>query len=176
MDRLKGLLRIISGWLRGLTTPACWQQNDPYSREWDRELRGLMTCCSFHVENRCIARLDRVPVWIENHPYASFSRYGGQRYWRGHVLEPALHSFLQYVSYDGSKSIYKLSHPAVKADPYRRELIPVYNAKYREWRRRRIWSRFFKLLWLLSLTTGCSSEKAPAEVAMGKPGESQAPR
>ncbi len=59
-----------------LTTPSCWIQNEPYSPAWDAECRRLL------MEKVPLVRKDRYhgtwgpyDVWLENHPYASFTLY-----------------------------------------------------------------------------------------------------
>lgn len=64
----------MSDWLTVLLTPGCWLQNDPYSREWDRELTWLIDHGHKFVRmGRYNAQIGPYEVWVSNHPYASFT-------------------------------------------------------------------------------------------------------
>ena len=60
---------------RILLTPRCWLQNDPYSKAWDRRLNELMGQHKFKLDGDecCVAKIGDLKVWIENHPYSSFT-------------------------------------------------------------------------------------------------------
>lgn len=61
------------GYLRVLFTPRCWIQSGKYSAEWDKALNNLMTTDNFdwYCERR--ASIGGVHIWVDNHPYASFT-------------------------------------------------------------------------------------------------------
>lgn len=56
-----------------LLTPSCWIQNDPYSSLWDKKLNQLMRENKFIRDNDYHSKIGGCTVWIENHPYASFT-------------------------------------------------------------------------------------------------------
>ena len=64
----------MSNWLLVLLNPACWVQNDdPFSPEWDAELKALIKAGVEPTENTGYEmKLGPYTIWIENHPYASF--------------------------------------------------------------------------------------------------------
>lgn len=69
-------MKSIVEFLTAVFSPSLWTQIHPYSREWDRELKRLMTKHKFQIEDRYVASLGGVKVWIENHPYASMRPQG----------------------------------------------------------------------------------------------------
>lgn len=69
MPKLKEILRV-------LLTPACWIQVNAYSAVWDAKLNALMRTHRFTNIREHTADLGDYTVWISNHPYGSFSRYG----------------------------------------------------------------------------------------------------
>lgn len=66
------------GALRVLFTPSCWIQNQPYSKGWDAELRRLLATQKFEPIDSFTAKIGDWEVWIENHPYASFTIHNGR--------------------------------------------------------------------------------------------------
>ena len=69
-------------WLKVLFTPNCWLQNKHYSPVWDAQLRHLLDSGEkFGDISRtgCSAKIGNYEVWIENHPYASFTPYTGMK-------------------------------------------------------------------------------------------------
>ena len=62
--------------LRVLFTPSCWIQNKQYSKEWDNDLKQLMSKHQFTDRAKYTAKLGDFEVWIGNHPYASFRPEG----------------------------------------------------------------------------------------------------
>ena len=54
-------------------TPSYWLLNNPYNEEWDQILRQLLDEEEFVRLDSCTAKLGKIEVWVENHPYASFS-------------------------------------------------------------------------------------------------------
>ena len=65
------------GALRVLSTPSCWIQNETYSRQWDRKLNQLLALHRFESITTHTALIGGVEIWIENHPYASFTPQNG---------------------------------------------------------------------------------------------------
>jgi hypothetical protein len=65
--------------LRILFTPSCWLQLNPYSAVWDARLNELMKTHKFERNSECTAKIGNITVWIENHPYASFTADHGPR-------------------------------------------------------------------------------------------------
>lgn len=61
-------------WVLALS-PRYWFMSYPYSDAWDARLNQLMEQNTFKWASPCQAKLGGVHVWIENHPYASFSPY-----------------------------------------------------------------------------------------------------
>lgn len=59
--------------LKVLITPSCWIQNNKYSAIWDDKLNRLMATHKFEHLNSCESKLGGLIIWIENHPYASFT-------------------------------------------------------------------------------------------------------
>lgn len=70
----------MKGWLRVLTTPGCWIQLNPYSPEWEHDLRKLMAEHRFTEIRECTTMLGPLSIWIENHPYSSFRPYKSFEY------------------------------------------------------------------------------------------------
>lgn len=64
-------------WIRVLLTPSCWIQNKPYSAKWNALLNKLLMEEEFTDVTEFYARIGGIQVWINNHPYASFSPYHG---------------------------------------------------------------------------------------------------
>ena len=67
-------------WLKVLFTPGCWIQNTAYSPLWDAQLRALLDSGEKFVvadSSGYTASIGDYVVWIENHPYASFTPYSG---------------------------------------------------------------------------------------------------
>lgn len=62
-------------WLKALLTPTCWVQNERYSSAWDAELRRLLKTERFSNIGEYTAEIGGRVLWIENHPYASFTPY-----------------------------------------------------------------------------------------------------
>lgn len=54
-------------------TPFYWFQNNPYNKEWDQILNQLLDEEQFVRLDNYTAKLGKIVVWVENHPYASFS-------------------------------------------------------------------------------------------------------
>lgn len=65
--------RLLIGWVRILVTPSCWLQNACYSKEWDTKLKQLIAANRFTNIGEHKAFLGGVEIWIDNHPYASFT-------------------------------------------------------------------------------------------------------
>lgn len=59
--------------IRVLFTPSCWIQNYQYNDAWDKKLNALMKNNNFIRTSFETATIGDTRVWIENHPYASFS-------------------------------------------------------------------------------------------------------
>lgn len=59
--------------IKVILTPTCWLQNESYSEAWDELLLKLMEEHKFIHINQYVAKIGNVTVWIENHPYASFT-------------------------------------------------------------------------------------------------------
>lgn len=57
-----------------LIRPNYWFMNYPYSQEWDEEIKELSEKSITEIE-RYSCRMGEVLIWIENHPYASFTPY-----------------------------------------------------------------------------------------------------
>lgn len=61
-----------------IITPSCWLQNQEYSELWDKGLLHEMQNNKFVVEaDGYYAEIGTLTVWVANHPYASFTPYGG---------------------------------------------------------------------------------------------------
>lgn len=69
----KGLFKEIVGGIRVLFTPSCWIQNSRYSAPWEARLASAMETERFNKCDGYRAQLGSLSVWIENHPYASFT-------------------------------------------------------------------------------------------------------
>ena len=54
-------------------TPPYWLQNNPYNKEWDQILNQLLDEEQFVRLDDYTAKLGKIVVWVNNHPYASFS-------------------------------------------------------------------------------------------------------
>ncbi len=70
-------------WFKVLFTPSCWLQLQSYSPVWDAQLRHLLDSgekFSNLSPTGCSAKIGKHEVWIENHPYASFTPYQGLKY------------------------------------------------------------------------------------------------
>ncbi len=70
-------------WLKVLLTPNCWLQLQDYSPVWDAQLRHLLDSgVKFGDVSHtgCSAKIGKYEVWIENHPYASFTPYQGLKF------------------------------------------------------------------------------------------------
>lgn len=63
----------VSDMILVLSTPSCWIQLLQYSKAWDEELNNLMTTKKFIRVSKSSAIIGGREVWVENHPYASFS-------------------------------------------------------------------------------------------------------
>ena len=63
--------------IRVLFMPSCWIQPYPYSETYDQWLKKVLKTHKFKVENQYEATIDGETVWIENHPYASFTKPHG---------------------------------------------------------------------------------------------------
>jgi len=63
----------IKDWISIIFSPRYWVQNYEYSPSWDLEINLLMRKHKFSNRGNCTAMLGPVTVWIENHPYASFT-------------------------------------------------------------------------------------------------------
>lgn len=59
--------------LRVLFTPSCWVQNYPYCATHDRWLLRALATHEFEEVDRFEASIAGKTLWIENHPYASFT-------------------------------------------------------------------------------------------------------
>ena len=60
--------------IKVLTTPLCWLQNYEYSRELDIEINRLLDSGeTFKDITGYEATLGDLRLWVENHPYASFT-------------------------------------------------------------------------------------------------------
>src|SRR5688572_20466057 len=46
---------------------------NPYCAAWDKKLNQLMACRNFEKVDNFTAKIGGHTVWIENHPYASFT-------------------------------------------------------------------------------------------------------
>jgi hypothetical protein len=57
-------------------TASCWSQNHPYSALWDARLNRLLREFHFTDITEHTAKLGDYKIWIDNHPYASFTPYG----------------------------------------------------------------------------------------------------
>ncbi len=56
--------------------PACWLQDGPYSAAWDAECRRMLAeKTPITVKDGYEAKWGPYHIWIENHPYASFTLY-----------------------------------------------------------------------------------------------------
>ena len=55
--------------------PTYWLMNYSYSKEWDKELNTLMDEHFFTDFQNCTAKLGDTKIWVENHPYASFTKF-----------------------------------------------------------------------------------------------------
>lgn len=64
---------LISIWV--LINPRYWLMNNSYSKSWDKELIKLMDEHTFINQTEHTAQLGDKIIWIENHPYASFTDY-----------------------------------------------------------------------------------------------------
>lgn len=63
--------------LRVLITPACWAQVHPFMEAWDKKLSSMLDLgMPIHPIDRFTAKIGDFTVWIENHPYASFTIQG----------------------------------------------------------------------------------------------------
>ena len=57
--------------------PSFWIRTKRTSRAWDRRLNALLDAGIPFTDIGCYtARIGDYKVWIENHPYASFTLYG----------------------------------------------------------------------------------------------------
>lgn len=56
--------------------PRYWLMNHQFNRDWDNWLNEQMDSGSFEAISAHTARIGGRIVWIENHPYASFTNYG----------------------------------------------------------------------------------------------------
>jgi hypothetical protein len=54
--------------------PSYWIMNHPYSAEWDKELNDLMGEHDFKKHSDYYSFLGDKKIWVQNHPYASFTR------------------------------------------------------------------------------------------------------
>jgi|LakMenEpi03Aug12_release.lakeMendotaPanAssembly.Ray.scaffolds.fasta_scaffold18638_3 hypothetical protein len=54
--------------------PSYWIMNYPYSAEWDKELNDLMGEHDFKKHSDYYSFLGDKKIWVQNHPYASFTR------------------------------------------------------------------------------------------------------
>lgn len=63
-------------WLKVIFTPACWIRNGAYSEAFDAELTRLLdNGATFENYDRFTAQIGHLTLWVENHPYASFTPY-----------------------------------------------------------------------------------------------------
>ena len=54
--------------------PTYWLMNYSYSKEWDKELNTLMDEHFFTNFQTYTTKLGDRKIWVENHPYASFTK------------------------------------------------------------------------------------------------------
>ena len=60
-----------------LTHPSYWLMNHTYSKEWEDVLMREVDLHGFVMVDRFEAKVGKLRVWIENHPYASFYQKNG---------------------------------------------------------------------------------------------------
>jgi len=72
---LNKILETIAFWIFIIFHPSYWLMNDKYSKGWDKELNSLLRCYTFKNITSYSAYLGSTKIWIENHPYASFTKY-----------------------------------------------------------------------------------------------------
>lgn len=67
--------------LLALITPTCWiTVGGPFNRNFDKWLNDCIDKkLPFENVRECSAKIGGVELWIENHPYASFTPYGERR-------------------------------------------------------------------------------------------------
>ena len=63
--------------MRWILKPSYWIMIGKYDREYNRYLNKLMVENKFEYKNRFTAKLGDTVVWIENHPYGSFTPDNG---------------------------------------------------------------------------------------------------
>jgi hypothetical protein len=61
--------------LQFIFKPKFWHMNEHYCKEWDVELKRLMSEHNFTDIENCTAKLDGRVIWVANYPYSSFMPY-----------------------------------------------------------------------------------------------------
>ena len=59
-------------WLFILSHPTFWLMNQPFNREWDKELNDLMDRNKFMNIDYYYAEIGHERIWIQNYPYNAF--------------------------------------------------------------------------------------------------------
>jgi cytidylate kinase len=63
--------------LKLIFKPSYWLMNHGYSAAWDKALNELLDEHTFKNIGEHTAQLGHLTIWIENHPYASFTVWHG---------------------------------------------------------------------------------------------------
>lgn len=61
--------------LQFIFKPHYWIMNKPFNDKWDKKLNLLMNEYNFEYISGYTARLGGYEIWVENHPYSSFTLY-----------------------------------------------------------------------------------------------------